>query len=158
MEAATSPDSSLFTCKIRWLGADNQDYDTFDRRHRVSLPRGQEVLVGAAHNIQDSAQTNPEELLGASVACCMMMTILAVFCRSKIPILAYEDEPEALMELVERRFRVTKVTLRPRITLSGQHDREKLDNLVSKAHANCIITLSVRSEVVVEPVYVTAEA
>jgi organic hydroperoxide reductase OsmC/OhrA len=153
-----SLDSPLFTCRIRWLGSDNQDYDTFDRRHRISLLRGQEMIVGGAHQIQDSAQTNPEELLAASVGCCMMMTILAVFCRSKIPILAYEDEPEALMEFVERRNRITRVMLRPRITLTGRHDREKLDSLISKAHANCIITLSVKSEVVVEPVYVAAEA
>ena len=152
------PDSSLFNCKIRWLGSDNQDHDTFDRRHRISLPRGQEMIVGGAHQIQDSSQTNPEELFAAAVGCCMMMTILAVFSRAKIPILAYEDEPEALLEFVERRFRVTKVKLRPRITLKEMQDREKLDNLISKAHANCFISLSVKSEVVVEPVYVTAEA
>jgi organic hydroperoxide reductase OsmC/OhrA len=152
------PEKSAFTCKIRWLGSDNQDYDTFDRRHRIVLPRGQELLVGAAHKVQDAAQTNPEELLAASVGCCMMITILAVFSRSKIPVLAYEDEPEALMEFVERRSRVTKVTLRPHITLEEMQDREKLDNLISKAHANCTITLSVKSEVVVEPVFVTAQA
>lgn len=152
------PEKSAFTCKIRWLGKDNQDYDTFDRRHRISLPRGQDLLLGAAHNVQDSSQTNPEELLAAAVGCCMMITILAVFARSKVPILAYEDEPEALMEFVERRTRITRVTLRPRITLGGQHEREKLDNLISKAHANCTITLSVKSEVVVEPVFVTAQA
>jgi peroxiredoxin-like protein len=152
------PEKSVFTCKIRWLGSDNQDYDTFDRRHQIALPRGQEVLAGGAHEVQDAAQTNPEELFAASVASCMMMTILAVFSRSKIPVLAYEDEPEALLELVERRFRVTKVTLRPRITLAGQQDREKLDNLISKAHANCFISLSVKSEVVVEPAFVTTQA
>jgi organic hydroperoxide reductase OsmC/OhrA len=152
------PEKSVFTCKIRWLGRDNQDYDTFDRRHRIGLPRGQELLVGAAHKVQDSSQTNPEELLAAAVGSCMMMTILAVFSRSKIPVLAYEDEPEALMEFVERRTRITRVTLRPRITIAGQHDREKLDNLISKAHANCTITLSVKSEVVVESVFIVAQA
>ena len=152
------PDKSVFTCKIRWLGSDNQDYDTFDRRHRITLRRGQEVIAGGAHEVQDASQTNPEELFAASVASCMMMTILAVFSRAKIPVLAYEDEPEALLEFVERRFRVTKVTLRPRITLAGQHDREKLDTLISKAHANCFITLSVKSEVVVEPAFVVAQA
>jgi organic hydroperoxide reductase OsmC/OhrA len=152
------PEKSVFTSRIRWLGSSNQDYDTFDRRHRVALPRGQELVVGAAHKVQDASQTNPEELFSASVGGCMMMTILAVFSRSRIPILAYEDEPEALMEFVERRTRITRVTLRPRITLSEQHDREKLDNLIAKAHANCTITLSVKSEVAVEPKFIMAEA
>ena len=140
------------------MGGNNEDYDSFDRRHRVHFEQGQELLVGAAHKIQDPSQTNPEELLAASVGCCMMMTILAVFNRAKVPVLAYEDSPEALMEFVERRTRVTKVTLRPRITLAGQHEREKLDNLISKSHANCTITLSVKSEVVVEPTYIIREA
>jgi len=156
--SAMLPEKSAFTCKIRWLGKDNQDYDSFDRRHRISLPRGQEITAGGAHEVQDSSQTNPEELFAAAVASCMMMTILAVFSRSKIPVLAYEDEPEALLEFVERRYRVTKVTLRPRITLAGQHEHEKLDTLISKSHANCFIALSVKSEVVVEPAFVTAQA
>jgi organic hydroperoxide reductase OsmC/OhrA len=151
------PEKSLFSCKIRWLGGDNQDYDTFDRRHRVTLPRRQELVVGAAHKVQDSLQTNPEELLAASVGCCMMVTVLAVFSKSRVPVLAYEDEPKALMEFIERRTRITRVTLRPRITIAGQHDREKLNNLISKAHANCTITLSVKSEVVVEPAFVEAQ-
>jgi organic hydroperoxide reductase OsmC/OhrA len=150
------PEKSSFTCRILWLGSDNTDYDVFDRRHRVTLPRGQEFITGGAHLVQDSAQTNPEELFAASVASCMMMTILAVFSRSKIAITAYRDEPEAVLELVERRYRVTKVILRPRIVLSGSYDREKLDNLIQKSHANCFITLSVKSEVVVEPIFVMA--
>ena len=150
------PEKSSFTCRIKWLGTDNSDYDTFNRNHRIMLPRGQEIVVGGAHLIQDSAQTNPEELFAASVASCMMMTILAVFSRSKIAIIGYEDEPEAVLESVERRFRVTKVILRPRITLTANVDREKLDTLIQKSHANCFITLSVKSEVVVEPVFIMA--
>lgn len=149
------PEKSTFTCKLRWLGSRTDDYDTFERRHEITLPKGQAMISGGAHLIQDETQTNPEELFAASVASCMMMTILAVFSRSKIPVLAYEDEPEALLELTERRYKITKVTLKPRITIAGQHDREKLETLIQKSHANCFITLSVKSEVVVEPVFIT---
>ena len=132
--------STIFTCRIHWQGTDNTDSDTFVRRHEVTLPGGQSVIGGAAHNVQSPVQTNPEELFTASVGTCMMLTILAVFSRAQIPVLAYEDRPAALLEKVERRFSVTKVTLRPRITLQGTHDREKLDNLMSKSHANCFRT------------------
>jgi len=82
------------------------------------------------------------------------MTILAVFSKSKIPITAYDDKPESLLEFVERRFKVTRVTLRPRITVGTPIEKEKLETLIQKAHANCFITLSVRSEVIVEPTFV----
>ena len=138
------------------MGGNNEDYDSFDRRHRVHFEQGQELLVGAAHKIQDPSQTNPEELLAASVGCCMMMTILAVFSRSRIPIVSYDDHPEALLELVDRRYRITRVTLRPRIIHRGPADAQKLTALIEKSHANCFITLSVKSDVVLEPTFVQA--
>jgi organic hydroperoxide reductase OsmC/OhrA len=147
------PDSSTFRCTIRWQGANNTDYETFGRTHEVTLPAGQSIIGGAAHNIQHPEQTNPEELFAAAVGTCMMMTILAVFSIAKIPVLAYEDQVEALLEKVERRWWVAKVILRPRISLGGHYEREKLDNLIAKSHANCFVSLSVKSEIVVEPTF-----
>jgi len=149
------PEISTFRCTLDWKG-ENRDYDTFPRLHEITFPGGARLTAGGAHKIEHPTQTNPEELFAASVATCMMMTILAVFSRSRIPVLEYHDEPEATLQLVERRYRVTKVLLRPRIVLEGSHDAEKLSTLIQKSHANCFITLSVTSEVVVEPTFVTA--
>jgi organic hydroperoxide reductase OsmC/OhrA len=144
---------STYSCKIRWQG-DNRDYETFLRVMDVALPGGAKLKAGGAHKIQDLEQTNPEELFAASVGTCMMMTILAVFSKAQIVVTSYEDSPEALLEFVDRRFRVTKVTLRPRIKLTARVDEEKLKSLVEKSHANCFVTLSVKSEVLVEPVWI----
>ena len=149
------PEISTFRCALDWKG-ENRDYDSFSRLHEIGFPGGARLTVGGAHLIQNPAQTNPEELFAASVAACMMMTILAVFSRSRITVLSYHDEPEATLELVERRYRVTKVLLRPRIVIEGSHDEEKLNTLIQKSHANCFITLSVKSDVVVEPTFITA--
>jgi organic hydroperoxide reductase OsmC/OhrA len=147
-------ESSLHVCEIHWRG-DNGDYDHFSRLHEVAFPGGQRVQSGAASKVQATAQTNPEELLAAAVGSCMMMTILAVFSKSKITVTSYADKTEALLEFAERRFRVTRVTLRPRIGIRGEIETEKLLNLIQKAHANCFITLSVKAEVVVEPTFVS---
>lgn len=147
------PEHSAFKCSISWTG-NVDDYDTFTRVHSIGFPNGQTLIGGAAHNTQDQRQTNPEELFAASVGTCMMMTILAVCSKSRVRITKYQDEPEALLELVERRYKVTKVTLKPVITIDGEIDRAKMDNLVQKAHSNCFITLSVNSQVEVVPTYV----
>ncbi|MBU0508616.1 OsmC family protein [bacterium] len=149
------PETSTFRCTLHWKG-NNREYDSFPRVHRVGFPGGVKLVVGGAHLIQDPVQTNPEELFAASVATCMMMTILAVFSKSRIEVLEYEDTPEATLQLVDRRFRVTKVLLRPRIAIEGTHEADKLEKLIQKSHANCFITLSVTSEVVVEPTFVAA--
>lgn len=147
---------SLHVAEIHWRGS-NADYDGFSRLHEVTFPGGQKVQSGGAHNIQSSTQTNPEELLAAAVGSCMMMTILAVFSKSRITVLSYDDKPEALLDFVERRFRVTRVTLRPRIVIQGPFEQEKLDTLVQKSHANCFIGLSVKSDVIVEPTFVSKD-
>ncbi len=146
---------SIWTCELHWSG-ENGDYETFSRLSEVKFPGGQKLQAGAAHKVQSAAQTNPEEVFAAAVGSCMMMTILAVFSRSKVTVVSYDDKPEALLEFVDRRFRVTKVTLRPRIAIAGPIEPEKLQNLVGKSHANCFITLSVKAEVIVEPTFVSA--
>jgi organic hydroperoxide reductase OsmC/OhrA len=145
---------SLHVCELHWQG-DNSDFDHFPRLHPIRFPGGQQVQSGAAHHVQDPAQTNPEELFAAAVGSCMMMTILAVFSKARVTVLSYDDKPEALLDFVDRRFRVTKVTLRPRIMIRGPIEKEKLDSLVQKSHANCFVTLSVKSEVLVEASYVS---
>lgn len=151
---ASLPEHSTYTCKLSWSG-NNTDYDTFPRTHSIHFPNGGAVTGGGAGNVQHPYQTNPEELFAASVGTCMMMTILAVFCRSKIAVTTYDDQPEAVLELVERRYKITKVILRPKITVGGEIDRAKFDTLVQKAHANCFISLSVKSEIVVEAEYIS---
>jgi organic hydroperoxide reductase OsmC/OhrA len=148
------PEKSSFTCNIVWQGANNQDFEHFTRAHDIRFPLGQKLIGAGAHVVNTPEQTNPEELFAAAVATCMMMTILAVLSKAQIPVVSYEDQPVADLELVERRFRVTRVTLRPIIGIQGPIDVEKLTNLVQKSHANCFVTLSVKSEVIVEPTWV----
>jgi organic hydroperoxide reductase OsmC/OhrA len=148
------PETSSYFCTIHWQGDNVRDYDQFARLHEITWPGGQTLVSGAAHLIQNPRQTNPEELFASAVGSCMMATILAVFSKAQIPVTAYEDRVEAVLEFVERRFRVTKVFLRPQITLQGNFAEDKLKSLIEKSHANCFISLSVKSNVIVEPTFI----
>jgi organic hydroperoxide reductase OsmC/OhrA len=144
-----------FVCRIEWSG-NTQDYETFPRTHTVSFPRGQKIRGSSAGQILDPVVTNPEELLAAALGTCLMVTFLAVCSKSRINVLSYVDQPEATVELMERRYRVTKIALKPEVTLEGQVDRERLDTAIQKAHGNCIISLSVKSDVTIEPTFQSA--
>ena len=141
-----------FVCTIEWAG-NTQDYDSFPRTHTVSFPRGQQIKGSSAGQRLDPVVTNPEELLAAALGTCLMLTFLAVCSKGKMNVLSYVDHPAATVELVDRRLRVTRILLRPEVTLEGDMDRERLDVAMQKAHGNCIISLSVKSEVLIEPVF-----
>jgi organic hydroperoxide reductase OsmC/OhrA len=80
-----------------------------------------------------------------------MLTFLAFARNSGVEVLAYSDRATATLALAERRMRITKVTLRPKITLASGADPEKARRLVDRAHAGCFIANSVACEVVLEP-------
>jgi organic hydroperoxide reductase OsmC/OhrA len=144
-----------FTCTLEWAG-NTIDYDNFPRTHEVTFPRGQRLMGSSAGQVQNPVVTNPEELLAAALGTCLMLTFLAVCSRGKINVVSYVDHPEATVELVERRFRVTKIVLRPEVTVEGEVLTQRLQTAIEKAHGNCIVSLSTRSEVLIQPVFRSA--
>lgn len=141
-----------FTCTLHWSG-NVADYDTFSRRHDIQFPGGKELPSSTFLQGAGTDATNPEELLAAAQSSCMMLTFLAVCSKSKVNILRYDDKAEALLERVDGKFRVTKITLRPQVVVAGAVEREKLNLLFEKAHANCYIGNSIRADVLIDPTY-----
>ncbi len=79
-----------------------------------------------------------------------MSTFLAMAVRAGLNFTGYESEAEGTLELVDGKFQVTTVTLRPRITLGPGADHEKAKELIAKAEANCLISNSVKARVTLE--------
>ena len=69
-------------------------------------------------------------------------------------VLDYRDEAVGEMPEGERPMWVTRIVLRPQITLGSPAPRAKVERLVEVAHRECFIAQSVRSEIVLEPVLV----
>ena len=96
---------------------------------------------------------SPEDLYVASVNSCIMSTFLAFAGRAGLAFDAYESEAEGLLEFVENRLVFTKIVVRPRIALRSAEDRAKAEEIVHKADKNCLVTNSIRTEVVLEPTF-----
>ncbi len=94
---------------------------------------------------------SPEDLLVAAVNACIMSTFLAFAERAGLAFTAYESEAEGTAELVEGKFQVTSVTVKPRIKLAPDGDPKKAEELIHKAEANCLISNSLKSRVTIEP-------
>lgn len=94
----------------------------------------------------------PEHLFVLAAAACWMTTFLAVAELSKLEFEAIETGGEGVLERGEdRRYAIARITLRPRVTIRRESDRERALRLIEKAENACLIRNSVRSEITLEP-------
>lgn len=94
---------------------------------------------------------SPEDLYVASVNVCVMSTFLAFAERAGLTFSAYESDAEGRLELVDGKFQVTTIILKPRVAVKSREDVDKARDLLSKAEANCLVSNSVKTRVTVEP-------
>jgi organic hydroperoxide reductase OsmC/OhrA len=95
---------------------------------------------------------DPEEALVASLSSCHMLTFLYVAAKQGFVVDEYADTGVGEMTKNEHgKFWVSKVTLAPAITFSGNKrpSAEQLAELHHLAHEECYIANSVKTEVVI---------
>lgn len=130
-------------------------YESYSRDHIWRFPHGFEVPASAAPAFRGSEEkVDPEQALVATASACHMLTFLALASRKRIPIDAYEDDAEGVLKAITKhRLAITRIVLRPRITFGGERpDDRTLQSMHERAHENCFIANSLKTEIVVEPV------
>ncbi len=128
-------------------------YETYHRDHLWTSAGGVKIPASAAPDYHgNAAHVNPEEALVAALSSCHMLTFLAVAARKQFIIDVYHDDAIGILEKnAEGKLAITRVTLRPRITFSGEKKPtpEELKALHDQAHRGCFIANSVKTEVTV---------
>jgi organic hydroperoxide reductase OsmC/OhrA len=151
---------STYTSELVWdRGAQDFAGNKYSRRHLLRFDGGTEVPGSSSPSVvpvpmSDPAGVDPEEAFVASLSACHMLWFLAIAAKRGFVVDRYEDSAVGVLERnAERRFAMTSVTLRPRIQFSGTKlpTPEELAQLHHKAHEECYIANSVKTEVRVEP-------
>lgn len=152
---------STYTAELLWERGE-QDFagNRYSRRHRIRFDGGAEVTGSSSPAVvpvplSDPAGVDPEEAFVAALSGCHMLWFLAIAAKRGFIVDRYEDAASGVLERnAERRFAMTRVTLRPKVLFSGARlpTAEELAGLHHKAHEECYIANSVKTEVVVEPV------
>lgn len=93
----------------------------------------------------------PEHFLVAAVAGCYLTTFIAVAELSKLELESLEVSATGSLEKGEGGFQFTRVTIRPVLTIARDSDRERALRLIEKAERSCLVSRSLRSEILVEP-------
>lgn len=148
-----------FHTALSWSGSTGEGYRDYDRTHRVrALPAEQELTLTADPAFLGQAELlNPEQLLLAAASSCQLLSFLSVASRARIDVVDYTDEAVAEMPVDVAPVRITRIVLRPTITVAT-NDRprpsdERLRHLTDVAHRECFVAHSLRSTMRIEPTF-----
>jgi len=135
------------------LGSGTTSYTGYGRKYRLQID-GKPELVGSADPMfrGDGAIYNPEDLFVAALSGCHLLSYLALCARTKINVVAYEDNASGTLLLTPNGGGIFEsVTLRPVVTLAPGSDEKRAMELHEQAHDLCFIAASVKIPVLHEP-------
>jgi organic hydroperoxide reductase OsmC/OhrA len=151
---------SEYVVQVHWQrsgeGFTNHRYS---RRHVWRFDGGAEVPASSSPHVvpppgSDPAGVDPEEAFVASLSSCHMLWFLDLAARAGFTVDDYHDDALGVMARNgEGQLAMTVVTLRPAVRFGGerQPDATALSDLHHRAHLNCFIANSVKTEVRCEP-------
>jgi len=152
----------VYTALTHWERGDQPFSDKkYSRRHLIHFDGGH-TMPGSSSPLSvrvpysDPAAVDPEEGFIASISSCHMLWFLDIACRAGWVVDDYRDECIGVMDLnAQGQVVITVVTLRPAVKFSGkQPTRAELDHLHHRAHEECFIANSVKSDIRCEPMLV----
>lgn len=149
---------ATYTADLAWIVKEDDDFKTgrYSRGHSIRFDGGVSIPASASPHVvgkwADPAAVDPEEMLVAALSSCHMLTFLHIARLSGFEVTSYRDHAEGVMAEIEAgRQAVTQVRLRPIIEWNGDAPTaEQLSQLHEKAHEECYIANSVKTEVIVE--------
>lgn len=133
----------------------------YSRAHVMQFDGGAEVAGSSSpHAVpvpySDAAAVDPEEAFVASLSSCHMLWFLHLAAKAGFVVERYEDRADGVMaKNAEGKLAMTLLTLRPRVDFAGEKrpERADIEALHHKAHEECFIANSVKSEVRCVPVF-----
>ena len=131
----------------------------YSRRHRLRFDGGTEVAGSSSPSVvplpmSDASAVDPEEAFVASLAACHMLWFLSLAAQQGFVVDSYRDAAVGTMTRnAAGKLWMATVTLRPEVVFAGERQptRDEALQLHHRAHAECFIANSVKSEVRCEP-------
>ena len=117
---------------LQWeRGGAEFSYQKYPRDHTWSFDGGYTMTATAAPAyLGNPAYVDPEEAFVASLSSCHMLTFLAIACRQKFVLDAYEDEAVGHMEKnADGKLAITRVELHPKIPGAGIEHRVRMSSI-----------------------------
>jgi organic hydroperoxide reductase OsmC/OhrA len=125
----------------------------YSRAHTWHFDGGVTVPASSSPQVvpmpySEPANVDPEEAYVAALASCHMLWFLSIAAKSRFTVDRYDDEAMGVTENNEAgRLAVTRVTLSPHVTFSGDKTPTEADMeaMHHEAHQSCFLANSVRT-------------
>lgn len=150
---------SDYTVTVAWQRGDAAFTDNkYSRAHSWAFDGGVVVPGSSSPSVvkapySDPHAVDPEEAFVASLSSCHMLWFLSLAAERGLRVDRYVDRAVGVMSKnSEGKLAMTRVTLRPDIAWSGERkpDDAEIAELHHRAHDECFIASSVKTDVVVE--------
>ncbi|MCX7014494.1 MAG: OsmC family protein [Candidatus Sumerlaeota bacterium] len=141
----------LFTTSVEW---------TQSHEGVIRSPRKTDVAATCPPPFWPQGDTrlwSPEEFFVGAVELCLMMTFLYFADRGEFRFLSYKSRAEGHIHYIEGKARFTKILIYPRIEVADQRATQKAKRLLHGAERNCLVSNSVKCDIVIEPEIVVAK-
>jgi organic hydroperoxide reductase OsmC/OhrA len=150
-----------YSAEVTWQRGAHEAFsdNRYSRRHTLRFDGGTEVPGSSSPSVvappmSDAAAVDPEEAFVASLAACHMLWFLSLAAQKGFVVDRYRDAAVGVMtKNADGRLWISTVTLRPEVVFAAgrQPSRDESLQLHHRAHEECFIANSVRSEVRCEP-------
>ena len=101
---------------------------------------------------------SPEHLFTAAISSCLMTTFLAIAENSKLEFLSFQCKSTGKLEQAEGKYLMSEILLETTVTIPVEKDREKAERVLQKSESACLISNSVKSKIIMNPVIIVADA
>ena len=150
MEAKRAYKSFRYKANTVWSSA---------RRGTLSASGKPNIVVGSPPEFKGEADIwAPEELLVGSLNTCIMLTFLTLAQAKGLTPVGYESEADGQLENIEGKYRITKITVRPRVSLKGKAEFELAREIMEHVEVQCFISNSIKSTVTLTAEFVVARS
>ena len=101
---------------------------------------------------------SPEHLFVASVNSCLMTTFLAVAEFSKFEYESFTVNAKGKLEKVDGKFMMSEIELMPVLEIKDAEKETKGIRIIEKAEAACLISNSIKTNIILTPKVIVREA
>jgi organic hydroperoxide reductase OsmC/OhrA len=146
-----------YSVEVIWQRSEGEAFvdNRYSRRHLLRFDGGVEVPGSSSPSVvpqpwSDAAAVDPEEAFVAALSSCHMLWFLSLAAKERFAVSSYRDRAVGVMTKNEQgKLWVSAVTLRPEVRFDGERQptAQQIDALHHRAHEECFIANSVRTEV-----------
>ena len=94
---------------------------------------------------------SPEHLFTAAVNSCFMTTFLSIAENSRLEFTEFSCSAIGNLDQIDGKFLMTEIILNPVLVITKEADRVKAERVLEKSEKACLISNSIKSNVILNP-------